>query len=145
MNLSVGYAVIKNSGYEPSVWCPRELADGMDCSDVTQQDSQPSTVEVFNEEKDTLRAEVRAIIHFGSENDQRTEFKAYLHADAWLSVEYTPGWSSLPGSVTETVRGVRQHLPSVIFWASETGPSRPFGGRLGVLHTWPPATFWSIR
>lgn len=75
-------ATIMRYGDEPTVSVSLELADGMRCSVVRQQDSQPPTVEIFDEEKDTFRAEIRGTLQCGPEKDQRIEFTAYLNADA---------------------------------------------------------------
>ncbi|NEZ04290.1 hypothetical protein G4Y73_09050 [Wenzhouxiangella sp. XN201] len=75
-------ATIMRYGDEPTVSFSLELADGMRCFDVTKQDPQPSTVEIFDEEKDTFRAEIQGTMYCGPEKDQRIEFTAYLDADA---------------------------------------------------------------
>jgi hypothetical protein len=75
-------ATIMRYGDEPSVSFSLELADGMRCSVVRQQDSQPPTVEIFDESKDTFRAEIRGTLHCGAEKAQQIEFTAYLNADA---------------------------------------------------------------
>lgn len=75
-------ATIMRHGDEPSVSSTLELADGMRCSEVRQQDSQPSTVEIFDEEKDTFRAEIRGTLGCGPEKEHRIEFTAHLNADA---------------------------------------------------------------
>lgn len=75
-------ATIMRYGDEPTVSFSLELADGMRCFDVTKQDRQPSTVEIFDEEKDTFRAEIQGTMYCGPEKDQRIEFTAYLDADA---------------------------------------------------------------
>jgi hypothetical protein len=75
-------ATIMSYGDERSVSFSLELADGMRCSVARQQDSQPPTVEIFDENKDTFQAEIRGTLHCGPEKDQRIEFTAYLNADA---------------------------------------------------------------
>ena len=75
-------ARIMRLGDETPVSFSLKLADGSRCFDVTEQDSQQSTVEIFDEEKDTFRAQIQGILHCGPEKDQRIEFTAYLDADA---------------------------------------------------------------
>lgn len=75
-------ARIMRLGDETPVSFSLKLADGTRCFDVTGQDSQQSTVEIFDEEKDTFRAQIQGTLHCGPEKDQRIEFTAYLDADA---------------------------------------------------------------
>lgn len=75
-------ATITRYGDEPSVSFTLELADGTRCFDVTNQDPEPSTVEIFDEARDTFRAEIQGTMYCGSNKDQRIDFTAYLNADA---------------------------------------------------------------
>ena len=75
-------ARIMRYGEETSVSFSLTLADGTRCSDATQQDSQPSTVEVFDEASDTFRARIEGTLSCGPERNQRIDFTAHLNADA---------------------------------------------------------------
>ncbi len=73
---------IMQLGDETMVSFSLKLADGTRCSNATQQDSEQTTAEVFSEEKDTFRAEIRGTLHCGPEKDQRIDFTAHLNAGA---------------------------------------------------------------
>jgi hypothetical protein len=76
-------ARIMRYGEETSISFSLTLADGTRCSDSARQDdSQPSTVEVFDEASDTFRAQIEGTLYCGPERNQRIDFTAHLNADA---------------------------------------------------------------